>query len=87
MFISVNNRSRALAQNVLGQRAFAGDDVVNAFFEGAATDEFVDHDVALLADAEGAVRGLVFDGRIPPAVEMNHVRGGGEVEAGAAGFE
>ena len=40
-----------------------------------------------LADAEGAVGGLVLDGRIPPAVEVDHVRGGGQVEPGAAGLE
>ena len=34
-----------------------------------------------LADAEGAVGGLVLDGRVPPAVEVDDVRGGGQVQA------
>ena len=41
----------------------------------------------LLADAEGAVGGLVLDGRVPPAVEVDHVRGRRQVQAGAAGLE
>ena len=56
-------------------------------FDGALADEFVDDDVLLLADAEGAVGGLVFDGGVPPAVEVDDVAGGGEVEAGAASFD
>ena len=78
---------RAFAQYVLSQRALGGDDVVDAFLQRAAADEFVDHHIALLTDAECAIRGLVFDGGIPPAVEMNDMGGGGEIEAGAAGFE
>ena len=41
----------------------------------------------LLADAVGAVGRLVFDRRVPPRVEQEHVIGGGEVEAGAARLE
>ena len=44
-----------------------------AFFHRAATDEFVDQHVALLADAKGAVGGLIFDRRVPPPVEVNDV--------------
>src|SRR5687767_2903853 len=43
--------------------------------------------VVPLADAEGAVGGLVFDGGVPPAVEVDDVCGGGEVEPSAAGLE
>ena len=43
--------------------------------------------VALLADAECAIGGLVFYGGIPPAVEMKDMARGGEREAGAARFE
>ena len=50
-------------------------------------DEPVDRDRAGLADAVGAIGGLVFDGRVPPGVEVDHVVGAGEVEAGAAGFQ
>ena len=40
-----------------------------------------------LADAVGAVGGLVLHGRVPPAVDVEHVAGAGEVEAHAAGLE
>ena len=57
------------------------------FFDGAGGDEFVARDDARLADAVGAVGGLGFGGGIPPRVEVDDGVGGGEVEAGAAGFE
>ena len=57
------------------------------FFDGAGGDELVARDDAFLADAMGAVGGLGFGGRIPPRVEVHDSVGGGEVEAGAAGFE
>jgi hypothetical protein len=44
-------------------------------------------DVLRLADAEGAVHGLVLDRRVPPAVEEEHVVGGRQVQAGAARLE
>ena len=47
----------------------------------------MDLHVARLADAEGAVAGLVFDGRVPPTVEVKNVVGGGKVKAGAARLE
>lgn len=47
----------------------------------------MDLDRALLADAEGTVSGLVFNGGIPPAVVVEDVIGGGEVETGAASLE
>jgi hypothetical protein len=47
----------------------------------------MDEDIALLADAEGAVGGLIFDGWIPPSIEVEDVTGGGQVEAGASGLE
>ena len=63
------------------------DQGVDPLLDRAAADELVHQHVALLADAEGAVGGLVLDGRIPPAVEVDHVRGGGQVQARAAGLE
>ena len=44
-------------------------------------------DIFGLTDAEGAIGGLVFDGGVPPAVEVEYVVGAGEVEADAACFE
>ena len=59
----------------------------DAVFDGAAADEFVDEDGFGLADAVGAVGGLVFGGGVPPGVVVDDGVCGGEVEAGAAGFE
>ena len=63
------------------------DQGVDRLLDRAAADELVDQHVALLADAEGPVGGLVLDGRVPPAVEVDHVRGGGQVQARAAGLQ
>src|SRR5688572_12312475 len=40
-----------------------------------------------MADAVGAVDGLVFDGGVPPGVEEDDIAGGGEIEADAAGAQ
>ena len=77
----------ALVDDFGGEGGLVLDHVVDAVFEGAAADEFVHHDAAGLADAEGAIGGLVLDGGVPPAVVVEDVRGAGEVEAEAAGFE
>ena len=47
----------------------------------------MDLDVSLLADTEGAVGGLGFDGGVPPQVVMDDLRCGGEVEPSAACLE
>ena len=44
------------------------------------------HDLGL-ADAVGAIGGLLLDGRVPPRIEVDDGVGGGEVEARAAGLE
>jgi hypothetical protein len=53
---------------------------VDLFFDGAAADELVHQHVLGLPDAEGAVGGLVLHRRVPPAVEVHHVRRGGQVQ-------
>src|SRR5206468_1649646 len=40
-----------------------------------------------LADAESPVGSLIFDGRVPPAIEMNDVVCRREIESAATGFE
>ena len=50
-------------------------------------DQLVDEHRLVLADAVGAVGGLILDGRIPPGIIVDHRVGGGEVEADAAGFQ
>jgi hypothetical protein len=59
----------------------------DALLDGVLRDEAVDDHRLVLADAVGAVGGLIFDGGVPPRVEQEDVVGGGEVEAGAAGLE
>ena len=54
---------------------------------GAATDELVDEHVPLLPDAEGAVGGLVLDRGVPPAIEVDDVRGRRQVQPRAARLE
>ena len=44
-------------------------------------------DIALLADAKGAVGGLILHRGIPPAVKVEDMAGAGQVEANATGFE
>lgn len=60
---------------------------VDFFFEGALGDEPVDLDVFCLADSEGAVCSLGFDGGVPPEIVVDDLGGCGEVEAGAARLE
>lgn len=61
--------------------------LVDALLEGVLSDEAVDEDVLVLADAVGTVGGLGLDSGVPPEVEVDDVAGGGEVEAGAGGFQ
>jgi len=63
--------------------AFRFDQAVDPLLDRAAADELVDEDVFGLSDAEGAVGRLVLDRRVPPAIEVDDVRGGGEIETGA----
>ena len=64
-----------------GQVALGGDQLVDPVLERAGTDELAHQDVLALADAERPVGRLVLHGRVPPAVEMDHMVGGGQVEA------
>lgn len=77
----------AEGEDGVGDFGFLELELVDAFFDGVGADEFVDEDGFLLSDAVGAVGGLVFCGGVPPGVEVDDGVGGGEVEAGAAGFE
>ena len=62
-------------------------ELVNAVFDRSGTDEFVDEDRLVLADAVGAVSGLVFGGRIPPGIVVDDAVGGCQIQTGATGFE
>ena len=77
----------ATGQQAVGQVALGvvqGDDL---FLDGVLGYQAVDGDRPLLAHAVGTVAGLVFHCRVPPRVEVDHVVGRGQVEAGTAGFQ
>ncbi|WPL18820.1 hypothetical protein Thiowin_03911 [Thiorhodovibrio winogradskyi] len=57
----------------------------DAFRDAVLGDQAVDGDLALLADAVGAIRGLILDRWVPSGVHVNHRVGGGEVEPRDAG--
>ena len=57
------------------------------FLDGVLGDEAVGDDRFDLADPVGAINGLGFGGGIPPRIVEDNVAGGGEVKAGAGGFE
>ena len=86
-FISVKQQFGAAFQQILRELALRFDELVDLLLYGSAAHEFVHQHVLRLADAKGAVGGLVLHRRIPPAVEMHDMRGGGQIEARAAGFE
>lgn len=71
----------------VGQGAFGVVEAEDFLFDGVLGDEVIDGDLLLLADAVGAVGGLLFDGRIPPGVKVDDVVGPREVEAEAARLE
>src|ERR1035437_5050730 len=61
----------AAFKQFVGKRALSLDDLVDAFLDGAPAYELMHQHIVLLADAESAVGGLVFDGGVPPAVEVD----------------
>jgi hypothetical protein len=63
------------------QFAFFLQDLIDPFFDGADRQHAGDGDRAGDADAVSAVDGLVFDGRIPPAVEQEDVPAELQVQA------
>ena len=85
-FISVKTFRRG-TEEVSGELSLGLDHLVDLLLDRAAANELVHQHIFGLSDTECAVRGLVFNSRIPPAVEVNHVRRGGQVQSGAAGLE
>src|SRR6266498_2233360 len=67
----------AAADDQLGERLLLLDQRVDPLLQRADADELADLHVLALADAEGAVGRLVLHGRVPPAVEVDQVVGGG----------
>ena len=65
----------------------AGDQLVDPLLDRPRAHHLVHLDDPRLADAVGAVRRLILDGRVPPAVEVEDVVGGRQVEPEAAGAQ
>lgn len=61
--------------------------LVNLLLQRAERDELMHLYIPGLAHTVGTVCGLVLHRRIPPAVEMEHMVGGRQVEADPARFE
>lgn len=61
------------------------EETIDALLEGAFADEVVGDNGTRLANAVGAVGGLVLDGGVPPTVVVDDVGGLGEGEAEGAG--
>src|SRR5262249_5863330 len=76
-----------LADDAARELSLGVDHVVELLLERSLADELVDHDRLSLSDAERAVRRLVLDRGIPPAVEVNDVAGARQVQARAARLE
>ena len=77
----------AALEQILRQLPLRVNQLVDLLLDRPAADELVHQHVLGLADAKRAIGRLILDRRIPPAIEMHDVRGGGEVEPGAAGLE
>lgn len=58
----------------LGKVLLVLDHIIYPLLEGVLGDETMHHNVLVLADAIGTVRGLCLHGRVPPKVEMDHVQ-------------
>src|SRR6266545_6909786 len=63
------------------------DNLVDLVLHGAAANELAHEHILVLPDSERPVSGLVFHSRIPPTIEMDDMRGGGEIEPCPAGLD
>ena len=74
-------------QKLLRQSPLKFDQLIDSLLDCATADEFVHQDIALLPNAKGAVGCLIFDGGVPPSIEMNDMRSRREIQAGATRLE
>jgi len=74
-------------QQTVGEVALLPVQRDDLLFYGAFSHQPVNRHRALLADAVGAVGGLVFHRRVPPRVHVDDIIRRREVEADAAGLE
>lgn len=74
-------------ENLPHKLRLGADEFIDTFFHGATTEELVDKNVFVLADAPSPVGCLVFDCRVPPAVEMDHMGCCGQIESRPSGLQ
>ena len=83
----IANQAGVGAHDRVGQSSLRGLQLEHLLLDGVARDEPVGEHGPRLPDAVRAVDRLRLDGRVPPRVEQEHVLGGGEVQAEAAGLQ
>ena len=71
----------AAFEQVRGELPLRFDHLVDLFLDRSPAHELMYQHVLVLSNAKCAVGGLIFHRGVPPAVEVHHVRCGGEVEA------
>jgi len=69
----------ARAEKIVRQLPFRIDQQVDFSLDRSPAHELMHEHVALLPNSVGAVGRLVFDRRVPPAIEMHDMRGAGQV--------
>ena len=85
--VELGDPSLAAADDPLGEVLLLRDQRVDPLLERADARQLAHLDVLALADPERPVGRLVLDRRVPPAVEVDDVVGGGQVQPGAAGLQ
>src|SRR5690606_14025856 len=71
----------------LGQLLLPLDQLVHPLLQRPGADQLADLHVLALPDPEGAVGRLLLHGRVPPAVDVHDMAGGGQVEPDAGRLE
>ena len=65
---------RTCFENVLDKHLLRLDQLIDLILDSALTDELVHQNIPRLPDPECPIGCLVLDGRIPPTIEMDHMR-------------
>src|ERR1700730_859470 len=78
---------RTSLKHILYKRLLRLDQLIDLILDSSLTDKLVHQNIARLPDTERPIGCLILDSRIPPTIEMHHMRGGGEIEAGTPRFQ
>src|ERR1700692_2411880 len=63
------------------------DQLIDLILDSPLTGKLSSQNIARLPNPELPIGCLILDGWIPPTIEMHHMRGGSEIEAGSARFQ